>query len=76
MALLGFSMIPLLYSILDQVTLWLRKPHQLERVHIAKEEEENSPKNHLDMAGIQTHDLNLLSRELFPLDHDTLPVLV
>ena len=37
------------------------------------EEEEKSPTNHFAKAGILTHDLNLLSRALYPLDHGALP---
>ena len=52
-------------------------PSVRERVHVAEEEEEEkSPKNHFDMAGIQTHDISLLSHALYPLDHGALPTYV
>ena len=41
-----------------------------ERVHMTEEEEEKSPKNHFAMAEIQTHNLSLLSRVLYPLDRE------
>ena len=76
MALLGFSMIPIFYYLQEQVTLWLRNPRQSERerVHL-EEEKEKSPKNHCAMAENQTHDLSLLSRVLYPLDHGALPTI-
>ena len=65
MVLLGISMIPLLYSLLEQVTLWLRNPvSQRERVHMEEEEEEEeekSSRNHFAMAGISSLDLSLLT---------------
>ena len=45
-----------------------------ERVHMAQEEEEKSPKSHFAMAGIRTHYLSLLSQVPYPLDHGTLPM--
>ena len=40
-------MIPLFFSLAEQVPLWLRNPHQSvrerERVHMAEEEEEKKP---------------------------------
>ena len=39
------------------------RERERERVHIAEEEEE-SPKNHFTMAGIQTHVIRLLSQVL------------
>ena len=44
-----------------------------ERVYMAEEDKEKSLKNHFDMTMIQTHNLSLLSRALYPLDHGGLP---
>ena len=56
----------------------MRNPRQSEKdsVRMAEEEEvEKSPKNHFAMARIQTDNLSLQSRELYPLDHGALPYL-
>ena len=42
MAQLGFSMIPLFYSLSEQVTLWLRS----QRVHMSRRKKPNEPLHH------------------------------
>ena len=51
-------------------------PSVREREHIEEEEEEEeekSPKSHVAMAWIWTHNVSPLSRALYPLDHGALP---
>ena len=46
-----------------------------EIINKAEEEEEKSPQNHYTNTMIRTHDLSLLNRVLYPLDHGALPKL-
>ena len=58
-----------LYTLLEQVNYWLRS--------LADGGQSNTeclPHDNFAMAGIQTHDLSLLSRALYPLDHSALPM--
>ena len=76
MALLEFSMIPLLFSPGTSHLMIVKTPSVRESECIwqkPEEEDEKWPKNQFGMAGIQTHDLSLLSRLLYPLDHVALP---